>query len=196
MKNKQKIIGSMVIGVIFLVFLIVGYFISKPSRINSDEVFVESVSSNGENIENKESKNIVVEIKGEVKKPGVYSLKPSSRVEDLIKSAGGFTEDADTFRISLAKKLRDEDCIVVNKKGNDLNINKGINIQSTSDKININTASKEQLDTIPGIGPVTAQKILDYREKNGDFSSIEDLKKIGGIGDKTLDKFKDKIDIR
>jgi competence protein ComEA len=63
-------------------------------------------------------------------------------------------------------------------------------------KVNINIASMEELDKLPGVGPVTAQKILDYREKNGEFNSIEDLKNIQGIGDKTLDKFRDNIDIR
>lgn len=197
MRNKKKLIGSIVILIIFSIFLLVGYFISKPSKaLDTKEVFNETSV-----IESKESKDITAYINGEVKKPGVYKVKEESRIEDLVKIAGGFTENADKSRLNLAKKLRDEDYIYVDK------INEGqsgvaVSQASKSNgigqngKININTASKEELKTVPGIGDVTAQKIIDYREKNGSFSAVEDLKKVGRIGDKTLEKMKDKIDIR
>jgi competence protein ComEA len=197
MKNRKKIIGSISIVIIFSVFLIIGYLISRPSKeFTSKDVFNENAV-----VESKDVKDMTVYINGEVKKPGVYKLETDSRTEELIKIAGGFTEDADKDKLNLAKKLRDEDYIYVDKKSevknNQLipqgNIGSGI---GQNGKININTASKEELKTIPGVGDVTAQKILDYRDKNGRFSSIEDLKKLGGIGDKTLDKMKDKIEAR
>lgn len=199
MRNKKKIIGSVIILIIFAVFLGVGYYISKPSKeINSKEVFNESTS-----IESKDNKEITVYINGEVKNPGVYKIKNDSRIEELVKMSGGFTDSADKFKLNLAKKLRDEDYIYVDKKVEGQANAVSNSIQSSAatssvqgGKININSASKEQLKTISGIGDVTAQKIIEYREKNGNFSTVEDLKKIDRIGEKTLDKIKDKIDVR
>jgi len=197
MRNKKKLIGSIVILIIFSIFLLVGYFRSKPSKpLDSKEVFNETSS-----IESKENKDITAYVNGEVKNPGVYKVKEESRVEDLVKIAGGFTENADKSKLNLAKKLRDEDYIYVDKKSDGQSgiaspqgpKSDGI---GQNGKININTASKEELKTVPGIGDVTAQKIIDYREKNGAFSTVEDLKKVGRIGDKTLEKMKDKIDVR
>ncbi|WP_209702211.1 helix-hairpin-helix domain-containing protein [Clostridium algifaecis] len=186
-----------------MVFLIVGYFNSRPvSSKNSEDVFkqksydVENKSNNKNS--GKSEGNITVYINGEVKKPGVYVLKNDSRIEDLVKTSGGFLDDADTYKLNLAKKLKDEDYISVDKKQNSgsnvpQNSSSGI---SQDGKVNINKASKEELKEIPGVGDVTAQKIIDYREKNGEFSSIEDIKKVGRIGDKTFEKIKDKIDVR
>lgn len=195
MNKKKKIIGSIVILVIFTIFLIIGYFMSRPSKdLNTKEVFNETTS-----VESKEVKDMSIYINGDVKKPGVYKLKNGSRVEDLVSIAGGFNETADRSKLNLAKKLKDEDYIYVDKKnetnvqGASGNTNTGI---ASDGKVNINKASKDQLKTVSGIGDITAQKIIDYREKNGEFSSIEDLKKVGRIGDKTLEKIKDKIDIR
>lgn len=199
MRNKKKIIGSVIILIIFAIFLGAGYYISKPSKeFNSKEVFNETTS-----VESKENKEITVYINGEVKNPGVYKIKNDSRIEELVKMSGGFTESADRFKLNLAKKLRDEDYIYVDKKvegqvnavSNSTQSSAGTS-SAQGGKININSASKEELKTIPGIGDVTAQKIIEYREKNGNFSTVEDLKKIDRIGEKTLDKMKDKIDVR
>lgn len=199
MQNKKKIIGSVIIFIIFVIFLGVGYYISKPSKeFNSKEVFNEAPT-----VESKDNKEITVYINGEVKNPGVYKIKNDSRVDELVKMSGGFTESADKLKLNLAKKLKDEDYIYVDKKvegqanaaANSAQLSAGT-ITTQGGKININSASKEELKTIPGIGDITAQKIIDYRTKNGNFSSIEDLKKIDRMGDKTLDKIKDKIDVR
>lgn len=129
-------------------------------------------------------------------------MKSDSRIQDLVKAAGGLTENANTLKLNLAKKLKDEDYIYVEKKTNtpsDLQVQSstGSSTGSSSDnqKININSASKEELKKIPGIGDITAQKIIDYREENGGFKTIQDLKKVDRIGDKTLEKIKDKIDV-
>jgi competence protein ComEA len=194
MKNKQKLIGSILILALFIIFLITGYIMTMPKKVNANDVFVQSTP-----IENKDSSSIVVCINGEVKAPGVYELKSGSRLRDLIKSAGGLNADAEISKLNMAKKLKDEDLIFIDK----VNIVNGVKIGTTSSlgkisstsKININIATKEELDTLPGIGAITAQSIIDYREKNGDFSTIEDIKKVGRIGDKTLEKFKDRIDV-
>lgn len=200
MKYKKKIIGSAVILIILSLFLIVFYVNSKPVddvSNNKEEIFKEQ-STAGNTIE-QSSSNITVYINGEVKNPGVYKLKQDSRVQDLVKACGGFTNEANSYKLNLAKKLKDEDYIYVDKKSDNENLQLQNGLQgetSENAKININTATKEELKTIPGIGDVTAQKIIDYREQNGDFSSIEDLKNIDRIGDKTLEKIKDKADIR
>ncbi len=195
MNRKKKIIGSIVILTIFTIFLITGYFISRPSKeLTTKEVFNETTA-----VESKQTKDMTIYINGEVKNPGVYKLKSESRIEDLVKVAGGFNETADKSKLNLAKKLKDEDYIFVDKKS-DKNVsavggNTNSNI-SQDGKVNINSASKEQLKTVSGIGDVTAQKIIEYREKSGAFNSVEDLKKVGRIGDKTLEKIKDKIEVR
>ncbi|MCM8710388.1 helix-hairpin-helix domain-containing protein [Clostridium sp. SYSU_GA19001] len=201
MKAKQKIIGSIVILIILAIFLVVGYIVNRPKsyKFNEDDIFVESTFS--EERQNNEIKTITVYIKGEVKKPGVYRLKAGSIVDDLVRLAGGLTENANPdSKLNLAKKLKDEDYIYVDKKielePSKANSTIIVQEQEKSSKVNINSATLKELDEIPGIGPVTAQKIIDYREKNGYFTSIEDLKKVGGIGEKTLDKFRDMVDIR
>jgi competence protein ComEA len=143
-------------------------------------------------------KYITVYINGEVKNPGVYNLKPDSRVNDLIKASGGLNDKADKSRLNLAKKLKDEDYILVDSIVEENTVNESLsNVNNTKSngKVNINKASKEELKTIPGIGDVTAQKIIDYRESNNGFSRVEDIKKIDRIGDKTFEKIKDKIDV-
>lgn len=200
MKYKKKIIGSAVILIILSLFLIVFYVNSKPIdnvSNNKEEIFKEQSAAG--NITEQSSSDITVYINGEVKNPGVYKLKQDSRVQDLVKACGGFTNEANSYKLNLAKKLKDEDYIYVDKKSDNENLQLQNGLQgetSENAKVNINTATKEELKTIPGIGDVTAQKIIDYREQNGGFSSIEDLKNIDRIGDKTLEKIKDKVDIR
>jgi competence protein ComEA len=201
MKTKQKLVGSIIILVCLIVFLVIGFYVnrSKDHKLNEDDIFVESTLTSGNSSES--SKTLTVYIKGEVKSPGVYKLKSGSIVEDLVKMAGGYTLDANPdSKVNLAKKLKDEDYIVIDRKPEltDVSENSKTAIQpkQADTIININEATLQELDTIPGIGPVTAQKIIDYREKYGSFSTLDDLKKVGGIGDKTLDKFRDKVDIR
>lgn len=180
-----------------MIFLGAGYYISRPPKdYNDKEVFNETQSST-ENNNNSESKIITAYINGEIKNPGVYKMKQNSRIQDLIKKAGGITDGANVLKLNLAKKLKDEDYIYVEKKTNGQTDipNQSSESSMDSEKVNINTASKEELKKVPGIGDTTAQKIIDYREKNGEFKTIQDLKKIGRIGDKTIEKMKDKIDV-
>lgn len=208
MKKKEKIIGSIAIVIILILFLIMGYFITKPKHVQTNDIFVDSSGQKSQPSDKSgevKDRDIEVEVKGEVRKPGVYILESGSRVKDAVDMAGGFTDSADTDSLILVKKLKDEDCIVIHKKGENANaavsaasggIISGNSSSQGDDQIDINTASLEELDKIPGVGPVTAQKIIDYREKNGPFKSIEDLKKVGRIGDKTIEKIKDKIVVR
>ncbi|MBO4898002.1 MAG: ComEA family DNA-binding protein [Clostridia bacterium] len=121
---------------------------------------------------------VVVDIKGAVKNEGVYELPRGSRLSDAAEAAGGFTDDADRERLNLAAPLEDGEGITV----------PSVSAQedSANGKININTASKAELASLPGIGEVTAQRIVEYRDEKGLFTSLEQLKNIKGLGDKTF----------
>ena len=144
---------------------------------------------------------IYVDVGGEVNYPGLYSLPEGSRVNDAIIIAGGATEKADLSEVNLAYILSDALKITIPKKEVEIKkkkaiVSKSINISSNNSelgKININTASKEQLKTLYGIGDSTAEKIIKYREENGTFSNTEELKKVSGIGESKYDKIANSI---
>ncbi len=148
--------------------------------------------------EKKTSASIYIDIGGEVKKPGVYEMDSGARVYEVIDQAGGLTEEADTSSINQAEMIEDGSKIYipsVSEKEADTGSEHRSGIDDKSGSININTADADELQSIPGIGPVTAEKIIDYRKTNGPFTNIEDLKLINGIGDKTFEKMKDKVSI-
>ncbi|UVF03279.1 helix-hairpin-helix domain-containing protein [Streptococcus equinus] len=149
-----------------------------------------------------DSGKIFIDIKGAVKNEGVYELSSGSRVTDLVKKAGGFTDDADQKSVNLAEKLADEAVVYVARIGEGVTpattpsqAKNGTQEGASSDKINLNTATLEQLQTISGIGAKRAQDIIDYREANGGFSSVDDLKNVSGIGEKTLEKLKAEVTV-
>jgi len=206
-KNKEKYIGIAMLSVIFMAFFIANKVLIQKPKVNNEDIFVSEKEPLEETkiVSNKEKpsgKKITVEIKGEVKKPEVYVMEDYSIVKDVIVEAGGVTEKGDLNSVNQAKKLRDGDCIIIPSiEGNARPIVGGIPggtamTESKDEIININSATKEELMKLPGVGEVTAGKIIDYRESSGGFSSVEDMKNISGIGDKTLAKFKDKIDVR
>lgn len=143
-------------------------------------------------------KEIVIDVKGEVHTPGVYQMEKGKRVVDAVEKAGGFTDKADQTLMNLAKRLQDEMVIYVPKKGekpsdipNIADSNTGANSESTPSKIDVNTANETQLEALPGVGPATAKAIIDYRKKHGNFKKPMDLTNVPGIGNKTVNSFKD-----
>lgn len=147
---------------------------------------------------------INVEIKGEVKKPDVYKMNSGSIVNDLIEKSGGANSDADMSSINRAAKLSDNQCIVIPKKGdkssapvNNVMNNTGSATSGNTqgELININTADKEGLKKLSGIGDGRAQKIIDYRTEHGDFKKIDDIKNISGIGEAIYNNIKNKITV-
>jgi len=152
-----------------------------------------------------EVEKIVVHVAGAVKNPGVYTLEEGKRVKDAIEIAGGHLPEADLLRLNLAQKLHDEDKLYVPKIGEtpdqaeseSTSYGATVGVSSKDDgKIDINTASEAELTQLPGIGSVTAQKIMDYRKANGLFKTIDDIKNVSGIGDKKFEQIKDKIKVR
>ncbi len=133
---------------------------------------------------------ILVDVQGAVVVPGVRELAEGSLVRDALEAAGGLSAEADidsfSEQINQAEQLKNHQKIYVPKLGS-----ASPQSSDTSDGlINLNSASKEELDTLPGVGPATAQKILDYRESNGLFSSVDDLANVSGIGDAKLEKLR------
>lgn len=141
---------------------------------------------------------IVVYVLGAVERPGVYALPPNSRVIDAIQAAGGFSEVAVTTDINVAALLRDGQQLDIPGAG-ELPTpvfvigDSGLLVTPTpipGDPVNINTADLALLDTLPGIGPTTAQRIIDFREANGPFNQVDDLLKVAGIGPVTLERLR------
>lgn len=134
---------------------------------------------------------VMVDIKGQVKNPGVYESTNDKRVKDIISEAGGLLSEADTSSINLSQKLKDQMVIIVNKKGE-----RSTNIpQNKKDVVNINSATIEELQKISGIGKSKAQAIIDYRDNKGEFKTKDDLMKVKGIGKGIFEKIKDKIEV-
>ncbi len=188
------------------------YFQSQNSKGNGENENTENKDSNkdsnkkdSENQENINDNKIVVDIKGVVEAPKEYELKAGSRVRDLIEIAGGLTPEADEEKIYFSKILEDEQCIKIYKIGEEV-LDSEIEVEEQQEKdtgavdskgkININKATVDELMTIPGIGQVKAQSIVDYRNENGKFNSVDELTNITGIGVKTLEKLRDKVDIK
>lgn len=217
LKNK-KIIG---LAIITIIIFIVSIFLYKQKSSNAfkeeymTEIFEEESNDNMEYTETLEEdtsiinedsidrNKIIVEIKGEVAKPDVYQLEEGSIIKDLIDMAGGVTEEADLSRINRAEELLNHELIIIGNindetessvvQNSSTSSSNGNNSDKGSTLININTADLEQLKEITGIGNIKAQSIIDYREANGGFKSLEELKNVDGIGDKTFEKIKDQI---
>lgn len=152
--------------------------------------------------EEPQSKQVIVDVKGAVKYPGVYELTDADRVVDAITLAGGYMDGANATLINHAQKLQDEMVIYIPLQGEEPAIDiqqfsgNTSSTQEDSGKININVADETQLITLPGIGPAKAKAIIAHREEHGKFQSIEGLKDVTGIGDKTFEQLKDLIDIK
>ncbi len=147
-----------------------------------------------------EQRYITVDISGEVINPGVYTLEEGSRLFDLIAMAGGLSEKGDIDAINRASTISDGMKIYIPSIEDDWPVHEGsgssFNNNTSSKKvISINNGSMEDLQSIPGIGPVTAERIIKYREIKGNFNSIEEIKNVSGIGDKTFEQIKDYISI-
>lgn len=147
-----------------------------------------------------EATTILVDVKGAVVREGLYELPAGSRVNDAVKAAGGLLETAEKNSINLAQKLSDEAVVYVASQGEAVPaVAVGLSGASSpasskaSGKVNLNTADLSQLQTITGIGAKRAQDIIDYRESSGGFTSVDDLKNVSGIGDKTLEKIREEV---
>ena len=145
---------------------------------------------------------ILVHVTGAVHTPGVYTLDPDSRVTDALAAAGGLLPSGDVDRVNLAARLSDGDQLTIPNLRPTLavGISAGPGLgddggQSDTQRVDLNTATLAELETLPGIGPATAAKIIDYRDTRGPFRTPEDLQKVSGIGPATFDRLKDLITV-
>jgi len=181
-QNQKR--ALLIIGVVLIVLSSVIVFRGNTEASATPEIVPITVAE----------PEIFVDVAGAVNKPGVYSLSGKSRVIDAIKAAGDSAPGADLSTINLARILNDGeqiyvDSAVVNSSG--VRVSQSIH----SGPININRATAKQLDALDGIGPVIAQRIVDYRKQNGSFISIEDLQKVSGIGAAKFAQIKAKVRI-
>ena len=207
--KKDKIIYGLIIAVFILIANFaysnnIGGIFDKSDKISLvDEENITDVDNNIESIKEESIDDSIkkVYISGEINKPGVYQIKDGDRLEDLIEEAGGLTDKASDKTLNLAQRLEDQMKIYIpnideeNSLENiDPNQAANISASSKSDLININTASKEELMSLPNIGDKRADAIIEYRSSNK-FEKIEDIKNVTGIGDKFYEALKDLITI-
>jgi len=225
LKDKKKIgiLSILVIVIIAFGILYLKSGFKELKKNDKESIFVDDIENtdksavtsnnnmknNSNSTKNKEvtvpikDKSIVVEIKGEVKKPDVYTLDENAIVKELIEAAGGLTENADLNNINRAKKLQNHELVYIankngiNKEGTTKNseLNTSNSQETSNNMVNINTATIEQLKTLNGVGDSKAKSIIEYREQSGGFKSIEDIKNVNGIGEKMFEKIKEQIEI-
>ena len=195
-------VKSIILAFVCSLVLIIGglfYFNQNKTEDYSGVSFSNisnETNNKDERAENRHDEKIFVDVKGAVKHPGVFETTKDKRVKDLIEEAGGLLDDADTSTLNLSQKVKDQMVIYVLKHGEKpKQISDGGSSSSNTDVININTANKEQLMKISGVGKTKAEAIISYREKNGDFKKKEDITKVRGIGKATFEKIKDKIEV-
>ena len=209
--KKQKIVLIIIISIITLGVAYYTYIMKTNDEFNVEEQSLEvEKNTEEENNEIKEEKSkIIIHVSGAVVNEGIVELEEKARVADAIEAAGGVTEDAYMRDINLASLLEDgmkvyiptKEEVMQKEENSDYiigsnNIIGNNNVESKkSGKVNINTATKEELDTLPGVGESTANKIISYREENGKFKSIEEIKEVSGIGDSKFEQIKDLIEI-
>ncbi len=209
-KLNKKILFIIIIisGIIYGVF---NYFTQNKNKENLENISQDIIINNQtENTteENNNQEKIVIHITGAICNEGIYELEENSRIVDAVKMAGGLKEEADLKQINLAYVLEDGMKINIPSKNDNsneninntenyitkekLNSSNNTNSAKTS-KININSATQTELETLPGIGPSTALKIINYRKEKGKFNKIEDIKNVNGIGESKFNKIKEFI---
>ncbi|PEF04902.1 competence protein ComE [Bacillus thuringiensis] len=182
------IIGTL----LFLVFWKTNQSVERtPITMNVQEKEIEKKGKPKISDTKEQKRTIIIDVKGAVNKEGVYEMKEGDRVKDAVQKAGGFLSEVDMKKVNLAQIVQDQMLLYIPSKNES---EQGMFTSSKGDgKIRINTAAKEQLEKITGIGSRKAESILKYREEHGPFQKIEDLLEIDGIGAKSLEKIKDQI---
>ena len=210
MNSLNKVPKNIIIGAIIIALTIIGYYVYGRQTNEEQLLTSEEAIDKAQDQQLNEQAEIIVHITGAVEKEGIVTLKENSRIADAVEAAGGLKEDADMSKINLAYVLEDGMKIKipsVNDKDEGtkqdvtneeeiVDIIPESNIKSEKEMVNINKASQTELETLPGIGPSIALKIINYRNENGKFSNIEDLKKVSGIGENKYENIKALISVK
>lgn len=211
LNKKERII--LIIMTIFILLFIGGYIINKANKAVYTELETDSNEFGSNIIENEtndekmelEDKEIIIHVTGAVKKQGIVKIKQGSRISDVINVAGGIDDRADLSKINLAYIVQDgqkiyvpsiddkEDTETILEEAGVNVIKDGTDSNNKKDKININNASQTELETLSGVGPSTALKIINYRNENGKFKKIDDIKNVPGIGEAKFENIKEDI---
>lgn len=189
---KAAVIG----GILLILVGVGGLFSKKEESVEGTTVVETTMLAEKTEVSTTQETVIFVDIKGAVKNPGVYQMKVGDRVKDALEAAGGLTEEADSQKVNLAKRLEDQMVIVVTKVGEEaeeIPAGETRNEATKEGKVNINTATVEELKTLKGVGEKKAEAIIEYRKKNGSFQTKEDLMKVRGIGKKLFESFQERI---
>ena len=188
--------GAVIGGVLLLLVGVGGLFSKKEEAVEEVTVVETTVLAEKTEVSTTQEAVIFVDIKGAVKNPGVYQMKSGDRVKDALDAAGGLTDEADSQKVNLAQRVEDQMVIVVPKVGEEVTeIPAGVTSKEAAKdgKVNINTATVEELKTLKGVGEKKAEAIIEYRKKNGSFQTKEDLMKVRGIGKKLFESFQERI---
>ena len=189
---KAAVIG----GILLILVGVGGLFSKKEESVEETTVVETTVLAEKTEVSTTQEAVIFVDIKGAVKNPGVYQMKVGDRVKDALDAAGGLTAEADSQKVNLAKRIEDQMVIVVPKVGEEaeeIPAGETRNEATKEGKVNINTATVEELKTLKGVGEKKAEAIIEYRKKNGSFQTKEDLMKVRGIGKKLFESFQERI---
>ncbi|WP_181038369.1 helix-hairpin-helix domain-containing protein [Enterococcus faecalis] len=204
--KKWLLLGSGA-SIVILITLLVGIYLmvnkepqvdttmwEETSLTTTAEVATDATKERAETM-------IYVDIKGAVKVPGIYQLKTQQRIWDALALAGGVSEEADTAQVNYSQKVKDQMIIYVPKKGEAMaqsleTLQESAPAQQNQEeKINLNTATEAELQTISGIGAKKAQEIIRFRDEQGPFKTVEELKNVPGIGEKTVERLKDMLTV-
>ncbi|HEM5161444.1 TPA: helix-hairpin-helix domain-containing protein [Streptococcus suis] len=200
---KWQIALPAVTGLLMATFLIFSQSAKSDQTGLTDFSQTEQTSSSSDLVEetstevSEDPSQLVVDVKGAVEKPGLYTLEAGARVNDAVEAAGGLTSQADPKSINLAQKLSDEAVVYVASKDEKISVVASTTARSAMSSeekktslVNLNTATEADLQTISGIGAKRATDIIAYREANGGFKSVDDLNNVSGIGDKTMESIR------
>ncbi len=188
--GRRVLVG---LAVLAAVGLVGGYGVAMRARPKPTNVSLSAPEEKG----SKNKRSIYVHVGGAVRRAGLYELPDGSRVDDAVRAAGGVLEDADTDALNLAAKLKDGEKVLVPTRGQAMGqgASGGAAQGMQGGLVNLNTATVADLETLPGIGPALAQRILDHREKNGGFRTVEDLLEVPGIGPKKFEEIRDHVTV-
>lgn len=194
------------IGIGIVACLIVGWYLQVHQADQSTSSNLLTDSSSGKKVTSQSSsqtKEIYVDVKGAVNHPGVYSLQHGLRVQDALTKAGGTTGNADINHVNMAQQVNDQQVVYVPVQGevttpvaatgDQSATTTGSGSESSAPVVNLNTASKDQLMEITGVGEKKADLIIQYRQEHGQFKTVDDLKDVSGFGDKSVAKIKDQL---
>ncbi|GAF15411.1 late competence protein ComEA, DNA receptor [Bacillus sp. JCM 19046] len=195
--------GVIAIGCISLISLIYLFTEGSNDSTFEDDWHALGLTDNEPEVEEIEivPAEVVVDVKGAVAHPGVYTLPAESRVYEVIEKAGGFLVEANQDAVNLALRISDELIVFVPKEGEEtealpLEINQSSHSNDQEDKVDLNSATEVELQTLSGIGPSKAASIISHRDEHGPFSTIEDLMQVSGIGEKSFESLKESIIVK